>query len=165
MLSAPAPLADPHQLDGFFCGEASLDDWLKRRARANQANDASRTFVIADGPAVVGYYCLAAGGIGRDAAPKSLRRNRPDPIPVMVLGRLAIHQDHQQKGIGTALLRDAIARTVQVAEHAGMTALLVHAISENARRYYLSRGFLASPLQAMTLCLPLATARRGFSEG
>lgn len=165
MLAGPAALADCHQLDSFACGEPSLDDWLKRRARANQINDASRTFVVAEGVEVIGYYCLAAGAIDRDAAPKSLRRNRPDPIPVMVLGRLAIHQAHQQKGIGTALLRDAIARTLQVAEQAGMTALLVHAISESARRYYLSRGFLESPLRPMTLCLPLVTARQGFAEG
>jgi GNAT superfamily N-acetyltransferase len=83
----------------------------------------------------------------------------------MVLGRLAIHQDHQQRGIGTALLQDAILRTLQTAEQIGVTALLVHAISESARRFYLSRGFIESPLQPMTLCLPLATARRTLAEG
>ena len=165
MLSAPQPLADSHQLDAFACGEPSLDEWLKRRARANQISDASRTFVVADGAAVVGYYCLAAGAVGRDAAPKALRRNRPDPLPVVVLGRLAIHSAHQQQGIGTALLRDAIVRTLRAADQAGVTALLVHALSEDARRFYLSRGFLESPIQPMTLCLPLATARAAVSTG
>ena len=164
MLSAPEPLAERHQLDGFTSGEVSLDDWLKRRARANQLSDSSRTFVVADGEAVVGYYCLAAGAIGREDAPKALRRNRPDPIPVMVLGRLAIHTHHQQKGIGTALLRDAITRTLHAAEHVGVSALLVHALSEDARRFYLSRGFIECPLQPMTLCLPLATARQAYAE-
>ena len=162
MISAPTPLGDPHDLYGFVSGVASLDDWLKRRARANQASDASRTFVIAQGAAVIGYYCLAAGAIGRADAPKNLQRNRPDPLPVMVLGRLAIHQDHQQRGIGTALLQDAMLRTLHAAEQVGMTALMVHALSEEARRFYLSRGFLASPVQAMTLFLPMATLRRGL---
>jgi len=80
-----------------------------------------------------------------------MRRNRPDPIPVMVLGRLAIHKDYQQQGLGTALLRDAILRTIQAAEIAGMTALLVHALTEQAKRFYRSRGFMESPLQPMTM--------------
>lgn len=164
MLSAPRPLSDAHDIDAFASGEPSLDEWLKRRARANQLSDSSRTFVVADDAAVVGYYCLAAGAIGRDDAPKALRRNRPDPLPVMVLGRLAIHQDYQQKGIGTALLQDAMFRTLNAAEQFGISALLVHALSEDARRFYLSRGFLASPIQAMTLCLPLATIRQGCAD-
>lgn len=164
MPAAPEPLSEHHRLDDFTSGEATLDDWLKRRARANQFSDASRTFVIAKGQDVVGYYCLAAGAIGRDDAPKGLRRNRPDPIPVIILGRLAIHVDCQQKGVGTALLRDAIGRTLHAAEFVGASALLVHALSENARRFYLSRGFIDSPLQPMTLCLPLATARKAVAE-
>lgn len=164
MLSAPEPLSERHRLAAFTSGEASLDDWLKRRARPNQLSDSSRTFVVADEDEVVGCYCLAAGAIGRDDAPKALRRNRPDPIPVMVLGRLAIHTDHQQKGIGTALLRDAITRTLHAAEHVGVSALLVHALSEEAKRFYLSRGFIESPLRPMTLCLPLSTARRAYAE-
>lgn len=165
MLSAPEPLSERHKLNDFTSGEASLDEWLKRRARANQLSDSSRTFVVADDEAVIGYYCLAAGAIGRGEVPKALQRNRPDPIPVMVLGRLAIHADHQQKGIGTALLRDAITRTLHAAEHVGVSALLVHALSEEAKRFYLSRGFIPSLLQPMTLCLPLATARQVYAEG
>lgn len=164
MLSVPKPLDETHRLDAFASGEATLDDWLRRRALANQHSDSSRTFVVADGDVVVGYYCLAAGAIGRDDAPKALRRNRPDPLPVMVLGRLAIDQRFQQKGMGTALLQDAMIRTLHAAEHAGFTALLVHAISEEAHRFYLSRGFLQSPLQPMTLCLPLATLRQAVGE-
>lgn len=163
-LSAPEPLSDHHQLDDFESGEASLDNWLKRRARANQFNNASRTFVVTDGSVVIGYYCLAAGAVGREDAPKALQRNRPDPIPVIVLGRLAIRSDRQQQGIGTALLRDAIHRTLRAADQAGVSALLVHALSEDARRFYLSRGFIESALQPMTLCLPLESARRAATE-
>ena len=164
MISAPQPLTDQHQLAEFDSGEPSLDDWLKRRAARNQANGSSRTYVVCAGSAVIGYYCLVAGAIGHGDAPGSLRRNRPDPIPVLVLGRLAIHVDHHQKGIGTALLRDAMLRAMQAAEIAGITALLVHALSEPAKRFYRSRGFIESPVKPMTLCLPLATAAQALRK-
>ena len=164
LISAPQPLAEHHLLAGFDSGEPSLDDWLKRRAAKNQANGSSRTYVVCEGEAVIGYYCLAAGAIGRTEAPSSAKRNRPDPIPVLVLGRLAIHKDHHQKGIGTALLNDAIRRAIQAAEIAGVAAVLVHAISEQARRFYLSRGFVESPIKPMTLCLMLATVEQALRE-
>ena len=171
MLSAPQPLADHHQLADFDSGEPSLDDWLKRRAAKNQAKGSKgagqRTYVVCEGPTrnrVIGYYCLAAGAIGHAEAPSNMKRNRPDPIPVLVLGRLAIHKDHHQKGIGTALLGDAIRRAIQAASIAGVTALLVHAISEQARRFYLSRGFIESPVKTMTLCLMLATVEQALRE-
>lgn len=164
MLSAPQPLADHHRLADFSSGEISLDDWLKRRAARNQTNGSSRTYVVCEGDKVIAYYCLAAGAIGHAEAPSTVKRNRPDPVPVLVLGRLAIHKDHQQKGIGTALLNDAIRRAIQAADIAGVTALLVHAISEQARRFYLSRGFIASPVQPMTLLLMLATVDRALRE-
>lgn len=166
-LSAPLPLADHHQLAEFNSGELSLDEWLKRRAAKNQANGSSRTYVVCDGPEqnrVIGYYCLAAGAIGHGEAPSIMKRNRPDPVPVLVLGRLAIHRDHHQKGIGTALLNDAIRRAIQAADIAGVTALLVHVISEQARRFYLSRGFIESPVRPLTLCLMLATVGQALRE-
>ena len=164
MISAPQPLANRHQLTDFDSSEPSLDDWLKRRAAKNQANGSSRTYVVCVGTAVIGYYCLAAGAIGRAEAPSTMKRNRPDPIPALVLGRLAIHKDHHQKGVGTALLNDAIRRAMQAAEIAGVTALLVHAISEQARRFYRSRGFIESPVKPMTLCLMLATVDQALRE-
>jgi GNAT superfamily N-acetyltransferase len=164
LLSAPQPLAGQHQLAAFDSGEHSLDDWLKRRAAKNQRNGSSRTYVVCEGDTVIGYYCLAAGAIGHAEAPSTMKRNRPDPVPVLVLGRLAIHKDHHQKGIGTALLNDAIRRAIQAAEIAGVTALLVHAISEQARRFYLSRGFIESPIRPMTLCLILATVEQALRE-
>jgi len=164
MLPAPQPLAEWHHLADFDSGEPTLDDWLKRRAARNQANGSSRTYVVCEGDTVIGYYCLAAVAVGHAGAPSTLKRNRPDPVPVLVLGRLAIHKEHHQKGIGTALLNDAIRRAIQAANIAGVTALLVHAISEQARRFYLSRGFIESPLQPMTLCLMLATAEKALRE-
>ncbi len=165
MIPAPQPLAPHHQVDAFACGEPSLDDWLKRRATGNQVSGASRTYVVCTGDVVIGYYCLAAGALGHADAPGTLRRNRPDPIPVMVLGRLAIHKDHHQAGLGTALLRDALQRTLQAAEIAGVAALLVHALSEDAKRFYRSRGFVESPVRPMTMCLVLASARQALGEG
>ena len=164
MISAPQPLAGHHRLDEFFCSEASLDDWLKRRAMRNQATGSSRTYVVCEGDVVIGYYCLAAGAIGHAEVPSTLKRNRPDPIPVIVLGRLAIHKDHHLKGIGTALLNDAIRRALQAADIAGVAALLVHAISEQARRFYVSRGFIESPIKPMTLCLMLGTIKEALRE-
>ena len=164
VVSAPQPLAGHHQLAGFDSGEPSLDDWLKRRAARNQANGSSRTYVVCEGDAVIGYYCLAAGAIGHDQAPATLKRNRPDLAPVLVLGRLAIHQHHHQQGLGTALINDAIRRTLQAAQIAGVTALLVHALTEPARRFYRSRGFIESPVKPMTLCLMLGTVAQALRE-
>ena len=164
MISAPQPLNDRHQLSGFACSEPSLDDWLRRRAAKNQVNRSSRTYVVCDVEGVIGYYNLATGAIGYADAPSSTARKRPDPIPVLVLGRLAIHQDHHQKGIGTALLNDAIQRAMQAAEIVGVTAVLVHAISEQARRFYRSRGFIESPVKPMTLCLMLASVDQALRE-
>ena len=113
---------------------------------------------------MIGYYCLAAGAIDHAEAPSAMKRNRPDPVPVLVLGRLAIHKDHHQKGIGTALLNDAIRRALRASKIAGVTAILVHALSEQARRFYLSRGFIESPVQTMTLCLMLATVEQALRE-
>jgi GNAT superfamily N-acetyltransferase len=118
---------------------------------------------VCEGRAVVGYYCLAAGAIGHGEAPAPLRRNMPDPIPVLVLGRLAIDRRCQNQGLGRALLRDAVLRALQVAEIAGVAALLVHALSEEGRRFYLSRGFVESPVRPMTLCLMLGTARKAVA--
>jgi GNAT superfamily N-acetyltransferase len=159
-LTAPVPLAGTHDVEPFECGVHTLDVLLKRHARKNEVSGASRSYVVSVGTTVVGYYCLAAGAIDRDDAPKPMQRNMPDPIPVMVLGRLAVDRHYQDQGIGTALLRDAVLRVLQVAEIAGVKAILVHAISEEAKAYYLAKGFLESPIEPMTLCLVLSTARQ-----
>jgi predicted N-acetyltransferase YhbS len=102
----PTSLADHHQLDDFSSREASLDDWLKRRARANQASAASRTFVACDGEKVVGYYAVASGAVTVESVPGRFRRNMPDPVPVAILARLAVHKAYQGRGLGRALFRD-----------------------------------------------------------
>ncbi len=158
-LSAPAQISINHELDSFDSGEVSLDDWLKKRALKNQASGASRCFVVCEGNQVIGYYSLSAGAISHDATPKSMRRNMPNPLPVLLLGRLAIHKKFHNKGLGSALLRDAMLRAVNIAHDAGVFAILVHALSEEAKQFYLSRGFVESPLQPMTLMMTLETIR------
>lgn len=155
-LSAPVPIAEHHELDGFQCGEPDLDDWLRRRALANERSGASRTYVVCSGKAVAGYYCLAAGSVVRGGMPRPLQRNMPEPVPVIVLGRLAVATDCKGKGIGAALLRDAVLRSIRVSRELGARALLVHAISESAREFYLGAGFFESPVNRMTLMLGLA---------
>jgi len=136
-LSAPQALAAAHRTDGFDCGEPSLDEWLKRRAMVNQLSGASRTFVATD-PAgrVFGYYALAAGAVSRQAATSAVRRNMPDPVPVLVLGRLAVDRRAQGFKVGAALLKDAVGRARAVARNAGVRALLVHALHDQAKQFY-----------------------------
>src|SRR5215216_1926462 len=151
-LIAPVRLTAFHNLAEFDCGTASLNQWLTRQALKNEASGASRTYVVCLDNTVVGYYCLAAGAVVRTEAPKPMQRNMPDPIPVMVLGRLAVDRANQGQGIGKALLRDAIVRVLRAAEIVGIRVILVHAISDEAKRFYLSHGFEESPIEPMTLC-------------
>ena len=159
-LSAPEPLREHHDLDSFQCGVASLDDWLKRRARANQVGGASRTYIIAPGARAIGYYCLASGAVAAIEAPGKLRRNMPDPIPMAVLGRLAIDREWQGGRIGVALLQDAVLRAAQAAEIIGIRGVLVHAVSDEARTFYEHHGFVQSPADSRILLLSLLNLRR-----
>ena len=155
MLFAPALLEESHDLDLFQSGNGSLDEWLRRRARSNQVSGASRTYVVAVERRVVGYYCLASGALDLADAPGSVRRNMPDPIPIAVLSRLAIDRERQGKGLGAALLQDAVLRTSQAASIMGIRGLLVHAISDDAKAFYEHYGFQCSPNQPMTLVLSI----------
>jgi GNAT superfamily N-acetyltransferase len=155
MLSAPVLLTKEHCLDVFCSGVASLDDWLKRRAYPNQVSGASRTYVVTEGQRVVGYYCLASGALALNDAPAPIRRNMPDPIPMGILGRLAVDKAFSRRGLGVALLQDAVVRMAQAAGILGIRGVLVHAISDEAKAFYEHHGFVASPTQPMTLILSL----------
>lgn len=158
-LNAPQALVAQHLLDEFDCGEIVLNEWLKRRAMMNQLSGASRTFVTSDqGNRVCGYYAIAAGAINHELATPAVRRNMPDPVPVLVLARLAI--DHRVQGIklGAALLRDALNRAVAVSQEAGVRAVLVHALHDRAKAFYEYYGFKSSPLHPLTLMLRLSGA-------
>jgi len=160
VLSPPQPLTEAHELAGFESGVPSLDDWLRRRALQNRGSGASRSFVVCDsGATVVGYYALAASAVAVDASPGRFRRNMPDPIPVVVLARLAIDRAHHGRGLGRALFQDAALRVLQAAETIGIRGMLVHAISEEARAFYVRLGLVPSPLDPMTLMTTLDDLR------
>ncbi|MGD0941635.1 MAG: GNAT family N-acetyltransferase [Terracidiphilus sp.] len=161
-LLPPQPLVEAHDLAGFHCGEASLDDWIQRRANANQASGASRTYVLCEGKRVIAYYALASGVITVENAPGRFRRNMPNPIPVAVLARLSVDKDWQGHGIGRALFRDAAGRVAQAADLIGIRGIVVHTISEEAKGFYLALGFDASPHEPMTLMVTLSDVRAAF---
>jgi GNAT superfamily N-acetyltransferase len=164
-VSAPEKLEPDHDLSSFDSGTPILDDWLRRRALPIQESGASRTYVVCAGSRVVGYYALAAGAIAQGEATGRTRRNMPDPVPVMVIGRLAVHLEHQGRGLGRAVLRDAVLRTLQAADIAGIRAILVHAISADAKRFYERCGFQPSPADPMTLMITMRDARQALIGG
>ena len=163
-INAPCPIAGTHHVASFDCGDTTLNDWLQRRAIKNENSGASRTFVVCEDNTVIGYYSLAVGAIAREETSGKVRRNMPDPIPVMVLARLAVDANWQGKQIGTGMLKDAIQRTLIVAEQAGIRALLVHALSDKARSFYQHWGFHESPTNDMTLMITLDEARKAMTE-
>lgn len=155
-LRAPEPLTAQHDFTPFQSSVETLDRWLKQRALKNQISGASRTFVACDGNRVVGYYALASGAVAVESASGRFKRNMPDPIPVVVLGRLAVDQALHSKGFGRALVQDAGRRVLQAANAIGIQGMLVHALSDEAKAFYERVGFDPSPLDPMMLMATLA---------
>ena len=162
----PVPLESQHDRDALRSGNTTLDSWLRNRAHRRQASGASRTFVTcATGDTVaVGYYTLAASSVSLDLAPGSVRRNMPEPIPVILLGRLAVDERHQSAGLGASLLQDAVLRVAGAAGAVGVRAMLVHAIDDAATSFYEHFGFLASPLEERTLFLSMMAIRASIER-
>lgn len=158
-ISAPILIANEQDVNDFDSGQSTLDEWLRRKALKNQLSGASRCFVVCEESKVIGYYTLSAGAIAHENAPKKFKYNMPDPLPILLLGRLAIDKNYQNIGLGKALLRDALLRTIAISKNAGVFAILVHALTEQAKRFYLSRGFVESPIQPMTLMMTTKTIR------
>jgi len=159
--SAPEPLTAAHQLDDFDCGKQPLDQWLKTRALANEGR-ASRTYVVTasadpDRGKVIAYYTLASGAVSLTEVPRRYRQSLPNPVGVMLLGRLAVDRHHNGRGIGAALLRRAFQQTLQVAAIAGIRALVVHAIDEEAAAFYARYGFQRFPPATLTLFIATET--------
>ena len=155
-LAAPVAIGPAHRLDAFDCGTASLNEWLRRRAWRNDREGASRTYVAADATMrVVGYYALASGALALAHAPGGVRRNMPDPVPVAVLGRLAVDVAWRGKGLGAALLRDAALRARKAAAILGVRGLIVHALDDDGARFFQRFGFIEAVGQRLTLILSL----------
>jgi predicted N-acetyltransferase YhbS len=157
--SQPRPIHEDDDASTFDSGERSLDEYLRTRALSNHVQGGSRCFVTCRDGRVVGYYALASASVEhRDLAGK-VRRNMPDPVPVILLSRLAIDRKEQGSGLGKNLLRDAIARSVAAAEIVGVRALLVHALHDEARAFYLHFDFEPSPTDPLHLLLLMKDAR------
>ena len=161
-LSPPVPLAPSHDLTQFDCGNPALNDWLKQRAVKNESRFA-RTYVVCEGARVVGYFCISAGAVERAAAPGKLRRNAPEPIPIAVIGRLAVSKDHAGRGLGAAMLADALHRIAAASQTIGIGAVLVQAKDDAARGFYMACAeWLDYPADSRTLFLPIETVVAGF---
>lgn len=163
-LAGPVPLSPQHDCSAFDCGHAALAEWLRRRARSNEAARGSRCFVVCEGKRVVGFYTLAAGSVRRAAAPGAVRRNMPDPVPAIVLGRLAVDRAWQGRGLGADLLQDAVLRAVRASHEIGARVLLCHAVDERARRFYLRHGFAESTFDPLVVMLDLKRAESVLSR-
>jgi len=164
-LSQPCLLKDSHILDNFDCGNYSLNTWLKRYAMQNQRANSARTFVVCNGDKVVGFYSLAVGSIEHELASKRTKKGLARyAIPVMILARLAVDLRYQGKKIGCGLLKDAVLRTLQASEHAGIRAIFVHAKDEKARDFYEYFGFEPSPIDPLKLMLLVKDARKSIDS-
>ena len=153
---APRAINPGDKLDAFDCGLPALNHWLKQRALNNELTGGSRTYVVTETGRVVAYYCLASGAVHHEEAPGSIRRNMPEPIPAMILGRLAVDLAYQKQGLGPALLQDAMERAQEAARILGLRALIVHAKDERAAHFYKRFGFVASPINPLMLMVRVA---------
>lgn len=160
-LRAPEPLGAQHRLEDFDCGKPALNDWLLRHARQAQGSGSARTFVVAEGHRVAGYFSLTVGQVDTLEAPERARKGMGQyPVPVVILARLAVSVQDRGRGIGVGMLQDAIRRTFVISEQAGIRAMLTHPIDDEAARFYTRFGFIASPLRERQLLLLLKDARR-----
>ena len=159
-LSAVELLATSHDLAEFDCGaHTSLNDWLKRFARMNQASGDSRTYVVHRNLTVVGYYSIAPGSIARKDATRRASKSAPDPIPIILLARLAVDEHEQGRGLGSALLKDALQRAYAGANIIGGRSILVHAIDAGAAAFYRKYGFENCPGMVLHLMLLMKDLR------
>jgi predicted N-acetyltransferase YhbS len=156
-MGAPRKLDETHQLEDFDCGQVSLNDFLSERALKNNREKASVTYVVCerDTTKVIGYYALSNGSINRNEAPSRIARNMPPDIPIILLGRLAVDSNWQGSGMGKGLLKDALKRAISASDSIGARALVVHALTEEAAKFYKKLGFVESPVTPMTYMLSL----------
>jgi GNAT superfamily N-acetyltransferase len=157
----PVPIDTQHDTSGFASGYDVLDDWLKTKALKAEGRSA-RTYVVCERRAVVAYYSLATGSVARSALPKRPQRNAPDPVPVMIVSRLAVAGRCRGQGLGGGMLRDALRRVLQAAEVVGCRAVLVRAIDDEAASFYAGYGFAELPGGSRRMVLPIETLQKGL---
>jgi len=156
----PELLTADHHLNQFDCGDESLNEWLIQRALRNQGDGASRTWVVADGDRVVAYYASSTAALARGRAPGRVRRNQPDPLPAMLLGRLAVDREHQGRGLAAALLKHFLLKALEVSQLTGLRLVLVHAKDSQAAAFYRRFEFESSPFDDLTLMLLIKDIQR-----
>ncbi len=156
-MRAPESLTPEHNTAEFCCSDPGLNEWLKKKALKNHRTGISRVYVICaeNTNRVIGYYCLSSGSVQRNTAPGPYRRNAPESLPVVVLGRLAVDQAYAGKGLGVALLRDSIYRTQNIAIQAGVRALIVHALNDEVKNFYIKFSFESSSVDPLILFYPI----------
>ena len=149
----PEPLTTSHNINDFDCGDAALNEWLRRRATRNQSEGSNRTWVVSDDTRGVAFYASSAAAMARVEATKRAARNQPDPLPAMLLGRLGVDRHHQRLGLAEALLKHFLLKALEVAELTGLRLVLVHAKNDQAASFYRHYGFEPSPIDELTLML------------
>ena len=160
-IAEPVPLSPAHDVSRFDCGKGPLNDWLVRYAQSSEGKTA-RCFVACTGNRVVGYYCSSAGSVEREKIPRKYRHGTPQFVPVVIVGRLAVDKEYQGRGLGQALLKDALRRILAASKEVGARAVLVHAIDDEIVPFYANFGFLQFPSDARTLFLPLETVTKAL---
>ena len=145
---------------GFSCGEQTLDNWIQLRAIKNEKAGASRTFISIEQASgeIAGYYCLSASSLARDDATSLLRKNTPDPIPVILIGRLAVDERFKGDGLGFSLLQDAISKGIEASRVVGARAFIVHALNDSAESFYRKFGFTLVPESARVMYILIQDA-------
>jgi GNAT superfamily N-acetyltransferase len=161
----PERLTPAHDLSQFKSREPQLDDWLRQKALANESSGGCRTYVVQDGDRIVGFYSLATGAVAHTDTTGKVRRNMPDPVPVVILARMAVDESYEGQGIGKGLLKDAVLRILSASEIVGVRAILIHAKSKEAKRFYVQNcGASESPVDPMTLMVTLTDAMAALKE-
>ena len=164
VIKIPAPLSADHCLDGFDCGNPSLNEWLARYALINQLANAARTFVVCDHFRVIGFYSLAVGSVQyEEAQPRIKKGIARHPIPIMILARLAVDKTHHGRNVGTGLLKDALLRAVNISEQAGVRAVFVNAKDKRAKSFYEKHGFESSLVDSLSLMLLIKDIKRSIA--
>jgi GNAT superfamily N-acetyltransferase len=166
VLTPPHPITDEHNVAGFACGRPALDDWLRTRAKRSHHHGNAKTQVVVDTEAgrVIAFYSLAPGSAVRDQLVRKLRDNAPDPVPMILLARLAVDTAYTGRGIGPHLLLDAFRRCVAAADQIGGRGVMTHAKDEEAARFYLRWKFQRMPSNPLLLVMPIEVVRASLVE-
>lgn len=163
-ISAPTLLTPEHNISSFTCGRGDLDEWLIKKALKNQKRGNVRVYVVTnqDNHQVIGFYAIAMGSVQRERSIGGLRRNSPNPIPMVILGRLGVHVDFHHLGVGAGLLKDCVRRSVQAMDVIGGAGILVHAIDDSAKAFYEKFGFTESHIDPLTLMAKISDIKKSL---